>query len=132
MDLAELQPTDLVGYRVLCVAIAGGIEIGFGLSLGERPKDTLRIESPLELRDSSGARTVDWTSISPDMLAGLQGVGSILGATVEAIVIEADASIRLTVSGNRTIFVPPDPDFEAWMLFGPDRMLISPPGGRFD
>jgi hypothetical protein len=124
------QPRELVGLRVLSVAIAGGLEFGFGLELGTRPRHILRIESVFKYVETSEETIVNWAARDTEAIEGQGKAASTLGSFVRQAIIGSDESFRLVFSNGATVFVSADPRFEAWTLSTPSGVWVCTPGGR--
>lgn len=129
MDADAGLSLESVGQRVLLVAVAGGIEMQFGLRLGGTLPYTLRIESPFFFRGGLGETSVDFRDASEQGLATLGRVGATLGSYCTRAVMEPEESLRMQFSNGSSIYVPVDPQFEAWTFSGPEGILVSHPGG---
>lgn len=129
MDADASLTLESVGQRLLLLAIAGGIEMQFGLRLGGTLPYTLRIERPFSFRDALGETSVDYRDSTEQGLAILGRVGATLGSYCTHAVMEPEESLRVQFSNGSSLYVPVDPQFEAWTFTGPEGVLVSHPGG---
>jgi hypothetical protein len=63
---------------------------------------------------------------APERLGPVLGL---LKRTVKSAEVARDGTLRILFSESGKIKVPPDPNFEAWQIDGPDFFAVCVPGG---
>jgi hypothetical protein len=83
------------------------------------------IEEPFVLTTGSGSHHLD-----PAERLDLGPLLALYPDRLEEASVEADGSLRLTFLSGARITVPPNPQFEAWQVNGPeDYLVVCAPGG---
>ena len=102
------------------------VDAAFGLQFfAEHKEITIRIGGKFSVR--SGSEDLHF---APAERVGLGRALVVVGKVVEAGVARKDGSLELRFTDGDALTVPPDPDYEAWELAGPEGMLVvSTPGG---
>lgn len=86
------------------------------------------IQSPLTV-ESHGEKHL--LSPEDDADEAFAPVRELIGQTVESAITEKAGTLRIVFSNGAIIAVPPDEDYEAWNVSGPNgALVVSMPGGE--
>ena len=104
------------------------VDAAFGLILDDVGAVRINGTATLGWADAGSRReTVTLDPERQDVAAGL----ALFNTQVVSAVAFKSGALRLVFSSGRKLTVKPDPQYEAWTVTGPHRMLIvSPPGGE--
>ena len=85
------------------------------------------IESPLHYVDANGGRTID--ARHPGIAETAREL--LVGKEIVSVRIDESGRLKVALDAKCTLTVWPDPDYEAWIIVGPDQeMLVCMPGGE--
>ena len=114
LDLSGQTITEVTGDRQLSIRTDAGW--------------TITIESQILYKAEDGT-THELMGEEPEAADVLAPV--LTGHPIQAMTITAAAGLTMTVNSNVQLTMPPDEDFEAWNIVGPNgERIVSMPGGE--
>lgn len=123
----EYELSDL-GLTVARLKVDAAITLEI-TSVGPRPRVQVEVRIGGTLRLVAGAHE---SALDPEMDRG--GLGPMLetwGARVYVMSVAVDGTLTIGLEDNRSIVVPPDPEFEAWNLNDDEGLkVVGGPGDR--
>lgn len=102
------------------------LDFAFGIQfLSQGPETIVRIETPFRIAYPDAEY-----ELSPARVADMCKALHILHKAVDEALALQDGTLKLRFVDGTRVIVPPDPDYEAWQISGPNgRLLASLPGG---
>jgi hypothetical protein len=108
-----------------CVGYSLRLHFANGDPQQERGSELL-IGSRFIVHQSDGHNERFHAESAPERLGPVLGL---LNRTVKSAEVATDGTLRILFSETGEIEVPPDPNFEAWQIDGPDFFAVCVPGG---
>jgi hypothetical protein len=112
---------DLAGQLLDSVELSTLVRIKFG----DDRKRVLVVEAGMEITDSvatTHCAFLPWHG----RFENLDALARLVRDVVESAVVDADGAIRIVFASGSELRVPPTPRFEAWSLYVPGCVWVSP------